>query len=126
MVKPDQPDGTPGRICTKSVEKIILNDVSGDIQSGKLVAIMGPSGCGKTTLLNVISKRLVKTSGSTLDGEIIINGVNRYEFGKAYTNLTAFVQQDDVLFNQQTVYETLMTAAKFSRDTGNAQQQEAS
>ena len=82
------------------------------------------TGCGKTTLLNVISRRLVKKGDATLDGTIIINGVNRYELGKTFIDLTAFVQQDDVLFNQQTVYETLLTAAQFSSDTKNLKEKE--
>ena len=44
MIKPDRPDGTRGGVCTKSQERIILNGINGDIQCGKLVAIMGPSG----------------------------------------------------------------------------------
>jgi iron(III) transport system ATP-binding protein len=32
-----------------------LNDVSLDVESGKLVCFLGPSGCGKTTLLRVIA-----------------------------------------------------------------------
>ena len=32
-----------------------LNDLSLDIGTGELIALLGPSGCGKTTLLRIIA-----------------------------------------------------------------------
>ena len=32
-----------------------LNNISLDVNSGELVALLGPSGCGKTSLLRIIA-----------------------------------------------------------------------
>ena len=41
-----------------------LDDVSLEVESGKLVCFLGPSGCGKTTLLRVIAGLETQDSGS--------------------------------------------------------------
>src|SRR5690606_11555207 len=50
----------------------VVQEISREIQSGELVALVGPSGCGKSTLLH-IAAGLEKPSGGVVlgDGNII-------------------------------------------------------
>ena len=81
--------------------KTILKGVSGAIHSGQMVAILGPSGCGKTTLLNVLSGRLKQ---GKVYGDVQFNGQARPDNWK---RLMAYVPQEDVMYKQQTVNETI-------------------
>ena len=50
----------------------VLRGVSGQLEQGKLYAILGPSGCGKTTLLSLIGGLDSPTSGQIyFDGQDI-------------------------------------------------------
>ncbi len=79
----------------------ILNDVSFNIQSGELIALLGPSGSGKTTLLKIIAGLEPPTRG-----QIIINNRN-------VTNVTikdraiGFVFQHYALFKHMNVFKNI-------------------
>lgn len=52
--------------------KAVLSNVSAELETGKIYAILGPSGSGKTTLLSLLDGLDTPTQGSVLfDGEDI-------------------------------------------------------
>ncbi|KAJ2846578.1 hypothetical protein J3B02_004372, partial [Coemansia erecta] len=90
----------------KSVRRI-LHNICGNVYPGELVAIMGSSGAGKTTLLNVLSGRV---QGGRLYGEIKFNGAKRNPH--TFKRMLSYVEQDDLMFPQLTVEETLTNSAR--------------
>ncbi|MGM9713345.1 MAG: ATP-binding cassette domain-containing protein [Prevotella sp.] len=82
-----------------------IHNLSFNLASGQLVAIMGGSGAGKTTLLSLLNGTLKPQSGS-----ITING-HSIEAPEVKT-LIGFVPQDDLLISELTVYDNLMYTAR--------------
>lgn len=90
--------------------KEIIRGVSGTVKPGQFLAIIGASGAGKTTLLNFLSGREI-SQNLQKDGRILVNG-QRKEDIRQFSSLSAYVQQDDILFQTMTVRECLEFAAK--------------
>jgi sulfate transport system ATP-binding protein len=78
-----------------------LNDVSLDVPSGELVALLGPSGCGKTTLLRIIAGLESPDSGS-----IHFHGEEATE-RDIRERQVGFVFQHYALFRHMTVFENV-------------------
>lgn len=82
-----------------------MHDLSFNLHSGELLAIMGGSGTGKTTLLSLLNGSMRPQQGT-----ITINGHDIAEpEAKA---LIGFVPQDDLLIEELTVYQNLWFTAK--------------
>ncbi len=87
-----------------------LRDVSLDIRSGELIALLGPSGSGKTTLLRLIAGLDFPTEGSILFGDEDASRKSVQERN------VGFVFQHYALFRHMTVAENIGFGLKV-RDT---------
>lgn len=87
-------------------EKQLLQNVSGFVKPGQLVALMGSSGAGKTTLMDVLAQR--KDSGR-LEGSIMVNGKPQ---GIMFQRTTGYCEQNDIHEPTATVLEALRFSAR--------------
>ncbi|OWA54294.1 Protein scarlet [Hypsibius exemplaris] len=79
----------------------LLNNVSGTVRAGEVMAVMGASGAGKSTLMNVLTNRNL-SDNLMIDGIVKVNGT---ELGSAISKISGYVQQDDVFFPTLSVRE---------------------
>jgi ABC-type multidrug transport system ATPase subunit len=117
------------------VKRHLLCNISGNVSSGQLLAIMGPTGCGKTSLMNVLAGKITYSSNIRLTGEIWYNGqlmdygilsagtkqhaqippksTNKNMACQLSHSSVGYVTQDERLFAFLTVRETLLVASYF-------------
>jgi phospholipid/cholesterol/gamma-HCH transport system ATP-binding protein len=87
-------------------DKKIFDDISLDIQRGKITAIMGPSGTGKTTLLKLIGGQLTPDAGMVeVDGRNVhrLRRTELYELRKRMGMLF----QSGALLTDMSVYDNV-------------------
>lgn len=90
----------------KDFKDPILNNITGIVRPGEIMAIMGGSGAGKTTLLDILA---MKSKMGNVAGDIKVNG--NLISKKIYSKIVGFVDQDDFLLPTLTVYETVLNSA---------------
>jgi len=78
-----------------------LRDVSLDIDTGELVALLGPSGCGKTTLLRIIAGLETPDAGA-----VSVQGEDTTEMAIQQRKV-GFVFQHYALFRHMTVFDNV-------------------
>lgn len=89
----------------------VLHDINLKVKPGEMVALVGESGVGKSTLVDLISKYIIPTSG-----EILLDGVDIRQVG--LNNLRdniAVVPQDVSMFND-TVRNNLIYGKPLATD----------
>lgn len=98
------------RVASKSA--VLLDDISGQVNSGSIMALMGPSGSGKTTLLSALAHRVQTLNGFDILGEIEFDGQRTTM--ELLREVSRFVQQEDHLIGSLTVKETIDFSIRMS------------
>lgn len=94
-----------------TLEKMVLTDISLNIDRGKITGIIGPSGVGKSTILNIISGLSKPNSG-----EVRVNGTDIIRLDKKalrqFRKDIGVVFQDYNLLSNLTVFKNVSLPLK--------------
>ncbi len=76
-------------------------------KTGQLIAVMGGSGVGKSTLMNILTGKIRPN-----EGVVTINGHDIHANKHVVQGIIGYVPQDDLLFENLTVYQNLFYNAR--------------
>ena len=86
----------------------VLEDISLEVFSGEVVALLGPNGHGKSTLLKMLSGLIPIVSGNVFFNNSLINNLQPSEI----VNLgISHIPQGDMIFSEMKVIENLLAGA---------------
>lgn len=96
-------------LCAGYRKNRILDNVSVDIERGKVYSVIGPNGCGKTTLIRSMSRNLRPESG-----EVLLDGKDIFHTNtKLVARKMAVLGQTDISMSDVTV-RTLVEYGRFA------------
>jgi len=89
----------------------VLHDLTGSIPPGKLTGVLGQSGSGKTLFSYQLLGKGRKFCSQANTGQVYLNG--RPRSLEAFLDRVGFVPQDDVLYGDLTVDESIQFSANW-------------
>ncbi|MGL4848951.1 MAG: ATP-binding cassette domain-containing protein [Clostridium sp.] len=83
-------------------DKLVLDNVSYEVNAGEIFGFIGPNGAGKSTLINIMTSILVPDSGT-----ILINGFDIQKESIKAKECIGYVPQDLALLENLNAYDNL-------------------
>jgi lipoprotein-releasing system ATP-binding protein len=110
-----------------SESRVVLHDLSLQVNEGESIAIVGPSGSGKSTLLNIIGSLDKPTIGEVIFDDNNVADLNDFQLAEFRNIKLGFVFQLHHLLPQCTVIENVLipTLAFKSNDSKQVQENRA-
>ena len=93
-------------VWQRAKKKTLLRDIRLNISSGSMVLILGGSGAGKTTFMNAVM------GYEPAEGQIRYKGTDIYKEYEQMKYEIGYVPQEDLLRKNDSVYDTLLNAAR--------------
>ncbi|WP_068268777.1 ATP-binding cassette domain-containing protein [Caviibacter abscessus] len=90
-------------VCMSYGDKKIIDNFNLEIEKGEFVTIIGASGCGKTTILKMVNKLIVPTSGNIIACGECTNSMDIIELRRKI----GYAIQGSVLFPHMTVEKNI-------------------
>ncbi len=87
--------------------KLVLDNISLEMEAGEFISILGHSGCGKSTLLKIIAGFVKPTSGTVWIDDRLVEGPRGDH---------VFVFQEGALFPWLTILKNVSLALNFIKD----------
>jgi ABC transport system ATP-binding/permease protein len=84
-----------------------LHDFCFNARGGQMIGVMGGSGVGKSTLINILNGSMAPQAG-----QLLINGLDLYQARHKLEGVIGYVPQDDLLFDELTVFENLYYSSR--------------
>lgn len=93
-------------LVKKYGDHVAVNDLSFNIEKGKIYGFLGPNGAGKSTTMNIITGYLAPTSG-----EVIVNGHDIYAEPEAAKKCIGYLPEIPPVYLEMTPKEYLEFSA---------------
>lgn len=95
-----------------------LDNVTFQISDNEFLFLVGPSGAGKTTILRMVLRQIIPTSGSIIIDNIDITNKNYHNTQKLRRSIGVVFQDFKILFDKN-VFENIAIALKITNTPRN-------